>query len=68
MQMANERSGQVSLVIVGRRYTGHYVLEGDELRVSNEIGTLIKRYHGNSLAQAAEQLLARLVREELRNA
>jgi hypothetical protein len=66
--MANERSGQVSLVIAGRRYTGHYVLEGDELRVSNEIGTLVKRYQGNSLSQAAEQLLARLVREELKNA
>lgn len=66
--MANERSGQVSLVIGGRRYTGHYVLDGEELRVSNEIGTLVRRYHGNSLAQAAEQLLARLVREELKDA
>jgi len=66
--MANEKSGQVSLVVKGRRYTGHYVLEGDQLRVSNEIGTLIKPYRGSSLAQAAEQLLARLIREELRNA
>ncbi len=66
--MANEKSGQVSLLIAGRRYTGHYVLEGDQLRVSNEIGTLIKPYRGSAIAPAAEQLLARLVREELKDA
>jgi hypothetical protein len=54
------------LTVAGRRYTGHYVLEGEELRVSNEIGTLTKRFHGGPVSAAAEQLLARLVREELR--
>jgi hypothetical protein len=66
--MANEKSGQVSLLIAGRRYTGHYVLDGEELRVSNEIGTLTKRFRGGPVSEAAQQLLARLVREELRDA
>jgi hypothetical protein len=64
--MSNDKSGQVSMLVQGKKYTGYYVLEGDLLRVSTEIGTLSKRYTGGSLKHVAEQLLARLVREELK--
>jgi len=64
--MASDRSGQVSMTVDGRRYTGHYVLEGEMLRVSTEIGTLQKRFVAGSVKHVAEQLLARLVREELK--
>ena len=54
------------MLVDGVRYTGGYTLEGETLRVSTEIGTLTKRFTAGSLKHAAEELLARLVREELK--
>jgi hypothetical protein len=62
----NKKSGLVSMLVEGKRYTGHYVLEAEVLRVSTEIGTLSKQFNGGSVKFLAEQLLARLVREELK--
>jgi hypothetical protein len=66
--VTSDKSGQVSMLVDGKRYTGHYVLEAETLRVSTEIGTLHKRFTGGSVKHMAEQLLARLVREELKGA
>jgi hypothetical protein len=65
--MANERSGNIAMTVDGKRFTGSYLLDGDILQVSTEIGTLRKHYKGGSLKHVAEQLLAKLVREELKN-
>jgi len=64
--MSTDKSGVVSMLVDGVRYTGGYTLEGETLRVSTEIGTLTKRFTAGSLKHAAEELLARLVREELK--
>jgi hypothetical protein len=60
------KSGQVTIEVEGQRYTAHYVVDGELLRVSNEIGTLTTRYRGGSAPYQAEKLLARLVHEERR--
>ena len=54
------------MLVDGVRYTGHFILDGETLRVSTEIGTLTKRFTIGSVKHAAEELLARLVREELK--
>ena len=64
--MANEKSGHVSMTVEGRKYTGYYIIEDGVLRLSTEIGTLQKRFEDGSAKHVAEQLLARLVREEIK--
>ncbi|HEV2704114.1 MAG TPA: hypothetical protein VGV09_20995 [Steroidobacteraceae bacterium] len=65
--MAVEKSGSVSMKVDGKLFTGHYRLEDGVIHVSTEIGTLTKRYvDGSIIKHVAEQLLARLVREELK--
>jgi hypothetical protein len=61
------KSGYVTFAVGSQRYTAYYVIEGDKLTVSNEIGSLTATYSGGSAPHQAQQLLARLVREE-RNA
>jgi len=66
--MMPDKSGSVSMKVDGKLFTGHYRLEAGMVHVSTEIGTLSKRYVEGSVKHVAEQLLARLVREELKGA
>jgi len=59
-----QKSGHVTLEVAGQRYTAYFVVEGEKLRVSNEIGTLTAPYYGGSAPHLAQKLLGRLVREE----
>jgi hypothetical protein len=59
-----KKSGHVTFAVGAQRYTAYYVVEDGKLTVSNEIGTLTAPYSGGSAPHQAQQLLARLVREE----
>lgn len=59
-----QKSGHVAIAVGTQRYTAYYVVEEGKLKVSNEIGTLTALYVGGSAPHQAQQLLARLVREE----
>jgi hypothetical protein len=59
-----KKSGHVTFAVGAQRYTAYYVVEDGKLKVSNEIGTLTAPYSGGSAPHLAQQLLARLVREE----
>lgn len=54
------------MTVNGRKYTGYYIIENEVLQLSTEIGTLRKRFVEGSAKHLAEQLLARLVREEIK--
>jgi hypothetical protein len=58
------KSGNVTFAVGTQRYTAYFVVEDGKLKVSNEIGTLTAPYSGGSAPHQAQQLLARLVREE----
>ena len=65
--MADRQFGNVSMVRGGQRYTGSYYVEDDTLYVSTEIGTLKRPVHGTPVKELAQQLLAKLVDEEIRS-
>lgn len=60
----SQKSGHVTFEVDGVRYTAYYVVDDGQLNVSNEIGTLTAPYVGGSAPHQAQQLLARLVRQE----
>ena len=51
----------------GVKYLGYYRIEGESLRVSTETGTLTRPLQGRPAKDLAEQLLAKLVQEELQS-
>jgi len=64
--MTQEKSGKVSMLRDGVRYEGGYVENGDSITVTTETGTMKGKIMGLPVKSVAEQLLARLVQEELR--
>jgi hypothetical protein len=62
-----ERTGKVSMTRDGVRYEGGYVEDGDMITVSTETGTMKKKIMGMPVKSVAEQLLAKLVQEELKS-
>jgi hypothetical protein len=60
----SNQSGNVSLQRGGKRYTGYYFVDGEFLQVSTEIGTLRRKIMNSPVKELAEQMLAKLVREE----
>jgi hypothetical protein len=62
--VGNNQSGNVSLVRGGKRFTGYYFVDGDFLQVSTEIGTMRRPIMNSPVKELAEQMLAKLVREE----
>jgi hypothetical protein len=62
--MPANQSGTVALVRGGKRFTGYYFVDGDILQVSTEIGTLRRKIMNSPVKELAEQMLAKLVREE----
>lgn len=62
--MPANQSGTVALVRGGKRFTGYYFVDGDTLQVSTEIGTLRRKIMNSPVKELAEQMLAKLVREE----
>jgi hypothetical protein len=65
--MADNRSGTVSMLRDKQRYTGSFHIENDVLHVSTEIGTLSRPLNGIAAKELAQQLLAKLVDEEIRS-
>jgi hypothetical protein len=65
--MADNRSGDVSMTRDGQRYTGSYLIENDVIHVSTEIGTRSRPLNGLPAKEVAQQLLAKLVDEEIRS-
>ena len=65
--MADKRSGDVSMVRNGQRYTGSFHVENDVIHVSTEIGTRSRPLNGMPAKEIAQQLLAKLVDEEIRS-
>jgi hypothetical protein len=51
----------------GQRYTGSYHIENDVIHVSTEIGTRSRPLNGLPAKEVAQQLLAKLVDEEIRS-
>jgi hypothetical protein len=51
----------------GVKYLGYYRIDGESLRVSTETGTLTRPLGGRPVKEFAEQLLAKLVQEELQS-
>ena len=51
----------------GQRYTGSYFVENDVIHVSTEIGTLSRPLMNMPVKEMAQQLLAKLVDEEIRS-
>lgn len=51
----------------GVKYLGYYRIDGDSLRVSTETGSMTQPLRGTPAKQLAEQLLAKLVQEELQS-
>ena len=64
--MSQEKTGKVSMLRDGVRYEGGYVENGDTITVTTETGTMKGKINGMPVKAVAEQLLARLVQEELR--
>jgi hypothetical protein len=65
--MTDKKSGDVSMVRDGQKYTGSYTIENDSVQVSTEIGTLSRPLRGMPAKELAQQLLAKLVDEEIRS-
>jgi hypothetical protein len=65
--MADNRSGEVSMVRDGQKYTGSFHVEDEKIYVSTEIGTLSRALLGMPAKELAQQLLAKLVDEEIRS-
>lgn len=65
--MPDNRSGTVSMLRGNQRYTGSFHIEDDVIHVSTEIGTLSRPLKGMPAKELAQQLLAKLVDEEIRS-
>jgi hypothetical protein len=65
--MADNRSGSVSMLRDGQRYTGSFHIENDVLHVATETGTLSRPLKGLPAKELAQQLLAKLVDQEIRS-
>ena len=64
--MAHEKTGRVSMLRDGVRYEGGYVEDGVMITVSTETGSMKRRIMGLPVKEVAEQLLAKLVQEEIK--
>jgi len=51
----------------GVKYLGYFRIDGDSLCVSTETGTLSRPLNGRPAKELAEQMLAKLVQEELQS-
>jgi len=51
----------------GVKYVGYYFVEGDVIKVSTETGTLSRPVRGIPVKELAQQLLAKLVHEEIKS-
>jgi hypothetical protein len=65
--MSNGKTGQVSMVRDGIKYTGYYFIEDDVIKVSTETGTMSRPLRGMPAKELAAQLLAKLVHEEIKS-
>jgi hypothetical protein len=65
--MSNGKTGQVSMVRDGVRYVGYYFIEDEVMKVSTETGTMSRPVRGMPAKALAEQLLAKLVHEEIKS-
>jgi hypothetical protein len=65
--MAGDKRGQVSMVRDGVKYVGYYFIEDDVIKVSTETGTMSRPIRGMPAKELAEQLLAKLVHEEIKS-
>jgi len=64
--MTHEKTGRVSMLRDGVRYEGGYVEDGVMITVSTETGSMKRRINGMPVKEVAEQLLAKLVQEEIK--
>jgi hypothetical protein len=64
--MTHEKTGRVSMLRDGVRYEGGYVEDGVMITVSTETGSMKRRIMGLPVKEVAEQLLAKLVQEEIK--
>lgn len=51
----------------GVKYLGYYFIENDVIKVSTETGTMSRPVRGMPVKELAEQLLAKLVNEEIKS-
>ena len=65
--MANDKSGEVSMVRDGVRYVGSYLIESDIITVRTETGTMRRPLLGLPAKEVASQLLAKQVHDEIRS-
>jgi hypothetical protein len=65
--MAGGNRGQVSMVRDGVKYLGYYFVEDGVIKVSTETGTLSRPIRGTPVKELAQQLLAKLVHEEIKS-
>jgi hypothetical protein len=65
--MASGNRGQVSMVRDGVKYLGYYFVEDGVIKVSTETGTLSRPVRNTPVKELAQQLLAKLVHEEIKS-
>jgi hypothetical protein len=65
--MAGDKRGQVSMLRNGVKYVGYYFIEDDVIKVSTETGTMSRPIRGMPAKELAQQLLAKLVHEEIKS-
>jgi hypothetical protein len=65
--MAGDKRGKVSMVRNGVKYVGYYFIEDDVIKVSTETGTMSRPVRGMPAKELAEQLLAKLVHDEIKS-
>ncbi len=65
--MSNGKTGQVSMERDGVKYVGYYFIENDVIKVSTETGTMSRPIRGMPAKELAQQLLAKLVHEEIKS-
>jgi len=51
----------------GVKYVGYYFIEDDVIKVSTETGTMSRPIRGMPAKELAQQLLAKLVHEEIKS-
>jgi hypothetical protein len=67
LPVANDKRGQVSMMRDGVKYVGYWFIEDNVIKVSTETGTLSRPVHGVPAKELAQQLLAKLVHEEIKS-
>jgi len=65
--VANDKRGQVSMMRDGVKYVGYWFIEDDVIKVSTETGTLSRPVRNVPAKELAQQLLAKLVHEEIKS-